>query len=65
MPNLSFLRLHFYYEGRLSEMQALFLLRRVTDVFRRERNVLRLAAPITSKHNVHSDMSIIPCLITA
>ncbi|KAG8764374.1 3',5'-cyclic-nucleotide phosphodiesterase (PDEase) (3':5'-CNP) [Serendipita sp. 397] len=48
VPNITFLRLHLYHEGRLTEDQVIFLLRRVTEIFTQESNVLRLSAPITS-----------------
>jgi serine/threonine-protein phosphatase 2B catalytic subunit len=48
MPNIVFLRLHFFKEGRLTEEQILFLLRKVKDIFTEEKNVLRLQSPITS-----------------
>lgn len=53
IPNVSFLRLHFYQEGRLTEDQVLFLLRRVGDIFKTERNVLYLSAPITIVGDIH------------
>ncbi|KAG8815588.1 3',5'-cyclic-nucleotide phosphodiesterase (PDEase) (3':5'-CNP) [Serendipita sp. 399] len=53
MPNITFLRLHFYNEGRLTEEQVIFLLRRVTEIFTQESNVLRLPAPITICGDIH------------
>lgn len=57
MPNIAFLRLHFYQEGRLTEDQVLFLLRGVTDIFRTEKNVLRVKAPVTSEISTYNILS--------
>ena len=46
-PNISFLKNHFYREGRLTEEQALYIIRAGTDILRREPNVLEVDAPIT------------------
>jgi hypothetical protein len=46
-PNVNFLKNHFYREGRLTEEQALFIIRSGTDILRREPNVLEVDAPIT------------------
>jgi serine/threonine-protein phosphatase 2B catalytic subunit len=46
-PNISFLKNHFYREGRLTEEQALFIIRAGTEILRREPNVLEVDAPIT------------------
>jgi hypothetical protein len=46
-PNLSFLKNHFYQEGRVTEDQALFIIRTGTELLRHEPNVLELDAPIT------------------
>jgi serine/threonine-protein phosphatase 2B catalytic subunit len=46
-PNISFLKNHFYREGRLTEEQALYIIRAGTEILRREPNVLEVDAPIT------------------
>jgi len=46
-PNISFLKNHFYREGRLTEEQALYIIRAGTELLRREPNVLEVDAPIT------------------
>lgn len=48
LPNIGFLRKHFFREGKLTEQQIFFILREVMEIFRAEPNVLRLQAPITS-----------------
>ena len=46
-PSLAFLKNHFYREGRLTEEQALYIIRAGTELLRREPNVLEVDAPIT------------------
>ena len=48
LPNVGFLRKHFFREGKLTEQQILFILGKVMEIFKAEPNVLRLQAPITS-----------------
>lgn len=52
-PNLQFLRQHFYREGRLSEEQALWIIKKGTEVLRSEPNLLEMDAPITVCGDVH------------
>lgn len=52
-PNLQFLKNHFYREGRLTEEQALWILKRGTEVLRAEPNLLEMDAPITVCGDVH------------
>jgi serine/threonine-protein phosphatase 2B catalytic subunit len=52
-PNLSFLKNHFYREGRLTEDQALFIIRKGTEILRNEPNLLEMDAPITVCGDVH------------
>lgn len=52
-PNLTFLKQHFYREGRLTEEQALFILSRCTEVLKTEPNLLEMDAPITVCGDVH------------
>lgn len=49
LPNIGFLRKHFFREGRLTEQQIFFILEKVMEIFKEEPNVLRLQAPITSE----------------
>jgi hypothetical protein len=46
-PNLQFLKQHFYREGRLSEDQALWIIRKGTEILKSEPNLLEMDAPIT------------------
>jgi serine/threonine-protein phosphatase 2B catalytic subunit len=46
-PNINFLKNHFYREGRLTEEQALYIIKAGTEILRREPNVLEVDAPIT------------------
>ncbi|KAF3941125.1 hypothetical protein ABW19_dt0209397 [Dactylella cylindrospora] len=52
-PNLAFLKQHFYREGRLTEEQALFIIRRGTEILKQEPNLLEMDAPITVCGDVH------------
>lgn len=52
-PNLQFLKQHFYREGRLSAEQALWIIKKGTEVLRSEPNLLEMDAPITVCGDVH------------
>ncbi|KAF9881016.1 serine threonine-protein phosphatase 2b catalytic subunit [Colletotrichum karsti] len=52
-PNINFLKQHFYREGRLTEEQALWILRTATELLRAEPNLLEMDAPITVCGDVH------------
>ena len=52
-PNIQFLKQHFYREGRLTEEQALWIIREGTKVLREEPNLLEMDAPITVCGDVH------------
>ncbi|KAJ6779765.1 hypothetical protein PWT90_10152 [Aphanocladium album] len=52
-PDIKFLKQHFYREGRLTEEQALFILKTGADVLRAEPNLLEMDAPITVCGDVH------------
>ncbi|KAM3513691.1 hypothetical protein MY11210_002702 [Beauveria gryllotalpidicola] len=52
-PNIHFLKQHFYREGRLTDEQALFILKTGADVLRAEPNLLEMDAPITVCGDVH------------
>ncbi|QDS68663.1 3',5'-cyclic-nucleotide phosphodiesterase (PDEase) (3':5'-CNP) [Venturia effusa] len=52
-PNLQFLKQHFYREGRLTEEQALWIIRKGTEVLQAEPNLLEMDAPITVCGDVH------------
>lgn len=52
-PNISFLKQHFYREGRLTEEQALWIIRKGTEILKSEPNLLEMDAPITVCGDVH------------
>ncbi|KAH6654974.1 calcineurin A CNA1 [Truncatella angustata] len=52
-PNITFLKQHFYREGRLTEDQALWIIRKGTELLREEPNLLEMDAPITVCGDVH------------
>lgn len=61
-PDISFLKNHFYREGRLTEDQALYIIEKGTEVIRAEPNLLELNAPITGASFVtsHSAIELMP-----
>ncbi|KAI1173681.1 serine/threonine-protein phosphatase 2B catalytic subunit [Nemania sp. FL0916] len=52
-PNIAFLKQHFYREGRLTEEQALWIIKTGTELLRQEPNLLEMDAPITVCGDVH------------
>ncbi|KAF2153429.1 Metallo-dependent phosphatase [Myriangium duriaei CBS 260.36] len=52
-PNIQFLKQHFYREGRLTEEQALWIIREGTKILSEEPNLLEMDAPITVCGDVH------------
>ncbi|KAH9177624.1 Metallo-dependent phosphatase [Lactarius sanguifluus] len=52
-PNAEFLREHFIHEGRLTEVQALAILRQCTDILTAEPNVLKVKSPVTVVGDIH------------
>lgn len=52
-PDINFLKSHFYREGRLTDEQALWILKTGTDLLRAEPNLLEMDAPITVCGDVH------------
>ena len=51
-PDIAFLKNHFYREGRLTEDQALYIIRKATEVLRAEPNVLDVDAPLTRASHI-------------
>ncbi|RKP27743.1 serine/threonine-protein phosphatase 2B catalytic subunit [Syncephalis pseudoplumigaleata] len=52
-PDLAFLKQHLQREGRLTEEQALFIIRKGTDILRAESNLLEVDAPVTVCGDIH------------
>ncbi|KAM4056303.1 calcineurin-like phosphoesterase [Hirsutella rhossiliensis] len=52
-PDIEFLKQHFYREGRLTDEQALWILKTGTELLRAEPNLLEMDAPITVCGDVH------------
>lgn len=48
-PDLDFLKKHFILEGRLTEEQALQIIRKGTEILKKEPTLLDVDAPITGK----------------
>ncbi|KAI9484617.1 serine/threonine-protein phosphatase 2B catalytic subunit A1 [Zychaea mexicana] len=53
LPNIAFLKDHFYREGRLSEEQALYIIEKGTEILKTEPNLLEVGAPITVCGDIH------------
>ena len=49
MPDIDYLKDHFYREGRISEEQALYIVEKATELLRTEPNVLSVDAPMTGE----------------
>jgi serine/threonine-protein phosphatase 2B catalytic subunit len=49
VPNVEFMKQHFFREGRLTEKQALGILSRVTSILSREPNLVNVGSPVTSE----------------
>lgn len=49
LPDIKFLKDHFYREGRLTEEQAIYILQKGTEILKAEPNLLEVGAPITGK----------------
>jgi serine/threonine-protein phosphatase 2B catalytic subunit len=52
-PDIQFLKQHFYREGRLTEEQALWIIKKGTEILKAEPNLLEMDAPITVCGDVH------------
>jgi serine/threonine-protein phosphatase 2B catalytic subunit len=46
-PDLEFLKNHFFHEGRLTTKQAAYILKKATEILKKEGTVLDLDAPLT------------------
>jgi hypothetical protein len=47
MPNASYLKEHFFKEGRILEQHALWILEAVTRILKREPNMVLVSSPMT------------------
>ncbi|KAL2916872.1 3',5'-cyclic-nucleotide phosphodiesterase (PDEase) (3':5'-CNP) [Polyrhizophydium stewartii] len=52
-PDMDFLKAHFIREGRLTTEQALFIIKKATELLKKEPNVLDLDAPLTVCGDIH------------
>ncbi|CAK9438828.1 uncharacterized protein LODBEIA_P30520 [Lodderomyces beijingensis] len=53
LPNCDFIRDHFFHEGRLTEDQAIRILKQATQLLTSEPNLLTVPAPVTICGDVH------------
>ncbi|KAL7309465.1 3',5'-cyclic-nucleotide phosphodiesterase (PDEase) (3':5'-CNP) [Mucor circinelloides] len=53
LPDIHFLKNHFYREGRVTESQALFILEKGKELLKSENNLLEIPAPITVCGDIH------------
>nr|ATL24950.1 calcineurin catalytic subunit A2 [Epichloe festucae] len=52
-PNIKFLKQYFFREGRLTEEQALFIIKKGTELLHAEPNLVEIDAPITVCGDIH------------
>ncbi|KAJ1336661.1 hypothetical protein BSLG_006980 [Batrachochytrium salamandrivorans] len=52
-PDLEFLKSHFIREGRLTNEQAVFIIKSATEIMKKEPNLLDLDAPLTVCGDIH------------
>ncbi|KAI8336208.1 serine/threonine-protein phosphatase 2B catalytic subunit A1 [Chlamydoabsidia padenii] len=53
LPDIHFLKNHFYREGRLTEDQALYIIEKCSEILKSEPNLLEVGAPITVCGDIH------------
>jgi serine/threonine-protein phosphatase 2B catalytic subunit len=53
VPNVEFMKQHFFNEGKLTEKQALYILSRVTTILSREPNMVNVGSPVTICGDIH------------
>ena len=49
MPDIAYLKNHFYREGRLKEEHALYIIEKATEILHTEPNLLYVDAPVTGQ----------------
>jgi serine/threonine-protein phosphatase 2B catalytic subunit len=49
MPNIAYLRYHFFREGRIKEEHALYIIEKATEILHAEPNLLSVDAPVTGQ----------------
>lgn len=47
LPDVDFLKQHFFREGRIKEEHAILILHKATEIFKKESNVVEVEAPVT------------------
>lgn len=57
LPDIHFLKEHFYREGRVTESQALFILEKGEELLKSEQNLLEIPAPITGNTKISLSLS--------
>ncbi|KAF8552664.1 Metallo-dependent phosphatase [Imleria badia] len=53
VPNVDFMKQHFFKEGKLTEKQALYILSKTTAILSREPNLVNVGSPVTICGDVH------------
>ncbi|KAI9567801.1 Metallo-dependent phosphatase-like protein [Boletus coccyginus] len=53
VPNVEFMKQHFFKEGRLTEKQALYILSKTTAILSREPNMVNVGSPVTICGDIH------------
>ncbi|KAF8634050.1 hypothetical protein AX17_004314 [Amanita inopinata Kibby_2008] len=53
VPNASYLKQHFFREGRLTEEQALYIIERTTEMLAKEPNLVHVSSPVTICGDIH------------
>ena len=54
MPDIAYLKNHFYKEGRIREDHALWIIEKATELFHNEPNLLSANAPVTGEFSIPS-----------
>ena len=54
MPDIAYLKDHFYREGRIKEEHALHIIEKATEILHTEPNLLYVDAPVTGQFFSHA-----------